>query len=70
MFYYGLVCGGHFGPHKTVEKVLHSGFYWPTLFKDSVNFYKLCKNCQMMGKISKRGMMPSNPILEVEIFYF
>ena len=28
-------CGGHFAPQKTAMKVLHSGFYWPSLFKDA-----------------------------------
>ena len=27
--------GGHFGPTRTAAKVLQSGFYWPTLFKDA-----------------------------------
>jgi len=26
-FCHDLACGGHFGPHKTAEKVLQSGFY-------------------------------------------
>ena len=26
---------GHFGVTKTVAKVLQSGFYWPSLFKDA-----------------------------------
>jgi len=63
-----LACDGHFGSRKTVENVLQSGFYWPTLFKDSFNFCKLCKNCQMTGRISSRDMMPLNLILDVEIF--
>ena len=67
-FCHELACGGHFGPHKTAEKVLQSGFYWPTIFKDSFNFCMLCKNCQLMSRISRRDMMPLNLILEVEIF--
>lgn len=27
--------GGHFSGDKTATKVLHSGLYWPTLFKDA-----------------------------------
>jgi len=34
-FCHELACSGQFGPRKTVEKVLQSGFYWPTLFKDA-----------------------------------
>ena len=30
-----LPCGGHFGGQRTMEKVLQSGFYWPTLFMDA-----------------------------------
>ena len=63
-----LTCGGHFGPRKTAEKVLQSGFYWPYLFKDSYTFCKLCTKCQMTGRITRRSMMPLTPILEVEIF--
>ena len=29
-----LACGGHFGGNRTTAKVLQSGFYWPTLFKN------------------------------------
>ena len=28
-------CGGHFASQKTTMKVLQSGFYWPSLFKES-----------------------------------
>jgi len=40
-FCHELACSGHFGPHKTAEKVLQSGFYWPTLFKDFFNFLQV-----------------------------
>jgi len=42
-----LACGGHFGPRKTIKKVLQSGFYWSTLFKDAFEFYKTCPKYQM-----------------------
>ena len=29
---HGKVNGGHFGPQRTVAKVLEAGFFWPTLF--------------------------------------
>jgi len=44
-FCHELACRGHFGPRKIVEKVLQSGFYWPTLFKNSFHFWKSCANC-------------------------
>ena len=33
--YHNSSCGGHYGGDKTVVKVLQSGFFWPTLFKDA-----------------------------------
>jgi hypothetical protein len=61
-------CGGHFSSRKTTVKILQSGFYWPTMFKDTHAFCKICENCQKLGSISKRHMMPLNPILVIEIF--
>ena len=61
-------CGGHFFSRKTTAKILQCGFYWPTMFKDTYEFCKSCEKCQKLGSITKRNMMPLNPILEIEIF--
>ena len=60
--------GGHFNGERTVAKVLQSGFYWPTLFKDAHKYVQHYNNCQRIGGISKRHEMPLNIILEVEAF--
>ena len=49
-------------------KILQSGFYWPSLFKDAHTMCKECDKCQRLGKISRRHMMPLNPILVVDLF--
>ena len=64
------LCGGHFASRKTGAKVLQSGFYWPTLFKDAIKYCKECLKCQFALNISKRDEMPLQTILEVEIFDF
>ncbi|KAH9793304.1 Ribonuclease H [Citrus sinensis] len=61
--------GGHFGGHRTAAKVLQSGYYWPTIFKDAYEFVKYCDKCQRTGNITKRHEMPLTNILEVEVFY-
>ena len=63
-----LPCGGHFGGPRTAAKVLQSGFYWPTLFKDAHQFVSTCDKCQRMGNISNKDEPPMHPILEVELF--
>ena len=63
-----LACGGHFGGQRTAAKVLQSGFYWPSLFKDAHQFVSICDKCQRMGNISRKDEPPMHPILEVELF--
>ena len=36
--------GGHHAGDRTAHKVLQSGFYWPTLFKDAVSLSCLVMN--------------------------
>nr|XP_027097521.1 uncharacterized protein LOC113717071 [Coffea arabica] len=45
-FCHAFACGGHFRPKRTAHKVLESGFYWPSLFKDVYVFCKSCDRCQ------------------------
>ena len=61
-------CRGSFAARKTVDKILQSRFYWPTIFKDAHRFYMECLQCQEALNISKQDEMPMRPILEVEIF--
>ncbi len=63
-----LEVGGHHSASKTASKVLQSGFWWPTLFRDSQEFCVSCDRCQRTGNISQRNEMPQKGILEVEIF--
>ena len=60
--------GGHFVADKTAHKILQSGFYWPTIFKDCFEWVKLCDQCQRMGSISRRHEMPLQGILVVQLF--
>ena len=53
---------------KTADKILQSGIYWPSIFKDAHRFYTECQQCQTVINISKRDEMLMRPILEVEIF--
>ena len=51
-----------------LHKVLQSGFYWPTLFKDARKFVLSCDDCQSIGNISRRQEMPMNYSLVIEPF--
>ena len=61
--------GRHFAGDKTAQKILQSGFYWPTLFKDCFEWVKHCDACQRMGNLSRRNEIPLQGILMVQNFY-
>nr|GEZ79098.1 reverse transcriptase domain-containing protein [Tanacetum cinerariifolium] len=58
---------GHHGANLTAKKVFDSGFFWPTIYKDTHEFVKNCDSCQRQGKISQRDEMPQNSIQVCEI---
>ncbi|GJY78763.1 reverse transcriptase domain-containing protein [Tanacetum coccineum] len=60
--------GGHHGPNYTAKKVFNSGFFWPTIYRDSHDIVKHCDTCQRQGKILQRDEMPQNLIQICEIF--
>nr|GEW52195.1 reverse transcriptase domain-containing protein [Tanacetum cinerariifolium] len=54
--------GGYYGANYIAKKVFHSGFYWPTIYKDAFELVKNCDSCQRQGKISQKDEMPQNAI--------
>lgn len=62
--------GGHHTGDCTARKVLQSGYYRPTLFKDTCEFVRKCDQCQRQrqGSISKQHEMPMAKKLEVKQF--
>ncbi|KAK2361118.1 hypothetical protein QL285_086309 [Trifolium repens] len=60
--------GGHYNGERTAAKVLQSGFFWPTIFKDTYEYAQRCDNCQRTGGISRRNEMPLQNIHVVEVF--
>ena len=53
-FCHSYSCGGHFGPRKTAHKILESGLFWPTIFRDAYLFCRSCARCQHTGNLSNR----------------
>eukprot|EP00253_Pinus_taeda_P028690 PITA_28690 len=61
-------CGGHFADRRTANKVLHAGYYWPTIFKDAKKFVQACDSCQRAGRSSHSDEMPLKPQLIIKPF--
>ena len=61
-------CGGHFSDKQTTYKVLHSGYYWPSIFKGAAKYVKGCDNCQRMGIPMSSDQMPLQSQVMIEHF--
>eukprot|EP00253_Pinus_taeda_P036018 PITA_36018 len=54
--------GGHFGADTTAHKIIHAGYYWPTLFRDAHEYVRKCQNCQTSSGIQKKSAFPLQPV--------
>ena len=68
MHFHSSPCGRHFGGIRTAAKVLQSGYYWPTIFRDAQEYVKHYDRCQRVGNISSKQELPLTNILEIELF--
>ncbi|XP_074378005.1 uncharacterized protein LOC141719525 [Apium graveolens] len=46
------ICGNHSGGNSLAMKVLHQGYYWPTMKEDAANFVRACDRCQRFANYS------------------
>eukprot|EP00253_Pinus_taeda_P017498 PITA_17498 len=49
---------GHFGADTTAHKVIHAGYYWPTMFRDAHEYVRRCRNCQTSSGRQKKSAFP------------
>eukprot|EP00253_Pinus_taeda_P010665 PITA_10665 len=54
--------GGQFRADTTAHKVIHAGYYWPTLFRDAHEYVRKCRNCQTSSGIQKKSAFPLQPV--------
>ena len=40
-------CGGHMFGYTTTQKILHAGYFWPSIFKDCILVVRKCHECQI-----------------------
>ena len=45
------VCGNHFGPRSLIRKVVHAGYFWPTMQKDAAQVIQRCNKCQRFKNV-------------------
>jgi hypothetical protein len=60
--------GRHFADHKTWHKVLHMGYYWPSIFKDAKKYLQDCDSCPRMDRSGQADEIPLQPQVVMEPF--
>ena len=60
--------GGHFSDKQMTYKVLHSGYYWLSIFKDAAKYVKGCDSFQIMGRPTSSNQMLLQPEVMIEPF--
>ncbi|GKA09809.1 reverse transcriptase domain-containing protein [Tanacetum coccineum] len=62
-------CNMHSGPRSVVEKVIRSGYYWPTMYKDTQNIIRTCNDCQTHRPVLRNPQQKLTPITSPWPFY-
>ena len=47
-------CGNHSEARALVHKVVHVGYYWPTIQADTKAYVKVCDQCQRFSNIPRQ----------------
>eukprot|EP00253_Pinus_taeda_P012670 PITA_12670 len=54
--------GGHFGADITAHKIIHARYYWPTLFRDTHEYVRKCRSCQIPSGRQRKPAFPLQPV--------
>lgn len=56
------ICGKHLGTTSLTHKILHQGYYWPTLQKDIPKYTRACDHCQRFVNFNISPTAPLKPL--------
>ena len=56
-------CGNHSGARALVHKVIHAGYYWPTIQADAKAYVKVCDQCQRFSNVPRQPSEYLTPMM-------
>ena len=59
---------GHGSVEATTHMILRSGYFWPSIFKDTFEHVHSCHICQTSANKERHLTMPLQPVYEVRPF--
>ena len=66
--FHGGACGGHLSGLSTAQKILRVGYFWLSIFKDSVDAVKRCHPCQVFARNMRSKLATLHPIITTDPF--
>ena len=61
-------CGGNFYGYATAHKILHTGYFWPTIFPDCILAVRSCHALQILDCKIHKLPTPMDPIVSMGPF--
>eukprot|EP00253_Pinus_taeda_P021411 PITA_21411 len=61
-------CGSHMSGYATAQKILHAGYFWPSIFKDYILAVRSCHECQIYQRKMHAPAAPLHPVVTVGPF--
>ena len=61
-------CGGHLSGMATAQKILHTGYLWPSIFKDCHEAVKKFPPCQHFYPKKHTHPSPLHPVIAIGLF--
>jgi hypothetical protein len=58
----------HYAGKAIAQKVLCVGLWWPTVHRDSKDYFQRCDVCQRVGILNRRHEMPLRPQVTLQVF--
>ena len=56
------VCESHLGARSLSHKLLRQGYYWPTMYHDSIEYVRRCDRCQRYANIQRQPASELTPL--------
>ena len=56
-------CGNHSGARSLIHKVVHAGYYWPTIQADAKAYVKACDQCHRFSNIPRQSSEYLTPMI-------
>jgi hypothetical protein len=63
--YHSKACGGHMSGYATAQKILHEGYFFPSLFNDCITVVQKFHACQTYNQKIRSHPPPLHPVVSV-----